>query len=68
MISLYPDAPAGADTDTSQSAARAMTARAGLLREQCLMLLQQHDLTADELAAIPAGTRQLCGALQSMGI
>lgn len=46
----YPSAPGFTARETSEAAACAMEPRAGLLREQVLMLLQQHDLTADECA------------------
>lgn len=51
MISLiYPDEPGSKGPETSKEAAEAVAPQAELLREQVLMLLQQHELTADEIA------------------
>ena len=47
---IYPHAPGFQARATSARAAQAEERNAGLLREQCLMLCQQHDLTADECA------------------
>lgn len=52
MTSLsYPDAPGFKAPGTSAEAAPD-TKNAGLLREQCLMMLQYRDLTADECAKV----------------
>ena len=50
MSENYPNSPGLKAAGTSQEAAAAVAEDAELLREQCLMLLQQFDLTADEIA------------------
>ena len=47
----YPQIPGSAPRDTSEAAADAIRERASTLRDKALKLLQQEQLTADEVAA-----------------
>ncbi len=46
----YPESPGASAPDTSRAAARQSSGHARIIREQCLVLLQARDLTADECA------------------
>lgn len=71
MISLYHDTPGTVPAETS-AAAMPAPADAARLREQCLMLLQQHDLTADECAELLKknilSVRPRCAELRARGL
>lgn len=47
----YPHSPGSKRDGTSRDAAQAIAPRAKTLRDQCLALIRQHPMTADECAA-----------------